>query len=129
MGVILGSAAYMSPEQAKGKQVDKRTDIFAFGAVLYKMLTGRKAFAGEDVSDTIAYVLTKEPDWDALPASTPPMLRTFLKRCLEKDVKQKMRDVGDVKLAMEGAFDAGVALAPNRAEKHPIIFGCVGLNR
>ena len=71
VGVILGTAAYMSPEQAKGKHVDKRTDIFAFGAVLFEMLTGKRAFAGEDVSETLAYVLTKEPEWKTLPAETP----------------------------------------------------------
>ena len=88
VGVILGTAAYMSPEQAKGKRVDKRADVWAFGVVLYEMLTGKRAFAGEDVSDTLAYVLTKEPDWDALPADLDPTLRMFLTRCLEKDPKQ-----------------------------------------
>jgi len=103
--VILGTAAYMSPEQAKGKRVDKRADVWAFGVVLYEMLTGKRAFAGEDVSDTLAYVLTKEPEWDALPADLSPTLRTFLSRCLEKDPKRRVRDIGDVRLAMTGAFD------------------------
>ena len=84
-GVILGTAAYMSPEQARGVAVDKRTDIWAFGCVLYEMLTGRTAFPGETVSDTLAAVLEREPDWNALPADTPSSVRRLLRRCLEKD--------------------------------------------
>ena len=109
VGVILGTAAYMSPKQAKGKKVDKRADIWAFGVVLYEMLTGKRAFAGEDVSDTLAYVLTKEPDWDALPADLDPTLRMFLTRCLEKDPKRRLPDIGVVRLAMEGAFETTAA--------------------
>ena len=109
VGVILGTAAYMSPEQAKGKKVDKRADIWAFGVVLYEMLTGNRAFAGEDVSDTLAYVLTKEPDWNALPAATPTSLRQVLRLCVTKDVKRRARDIGDVRLAMEGAFETTAA--------------------
>ena len=105
VGVILGTAAYMSPEQAKGKKVDKRADVWAFGVVLYEMLTGKRAFAGEDVSDTLAFVLTKEPDWDALPADLSPTLRMFLIRCLEKDPKRRLPDIGVVRLAMDGAFE------------------------
>ena len=90
----------MSPEQAKGKKVDKRADIWAFGVVLYEMLTGKRAFAGEDVSDTLAYVLTKEPDWTALPGKTPTFVRQVLRLCLTKDAKQRARDIGDVRLAM-----------------------------
>ena len=104
-GVIMGTAAYMSPEQAKGKRVDKRADIWGFGAVLFEMLTGKRPFAGEDVSETLAYVLTKEPDWSALPGDVPASLRTYLMRCLEKDPRQRVRDVGDLRLAMDGAFD------------------------
>ena len=104
-GVIMGTAAYMSPEQAKGKRVDKRADIWGFGAVLFEMLTGTRPFAGEDVSETLAYVLTKEPDWSALPGDVPPSLRTYLMRCLEKDPRQRIRDAGDLRLAMDGAFD------------------------
>jgi serine/threonine protein kinase len=85
MGVILGTAAYMAPEQAKGKPVDKRADIWAFGCVLYEMLTGRRPFAGEDVTDTLAAIVRADPDWSALPADTPPAIRTLLRRCLEKD--------------------------------------------
>ena len=104
-GVIMGTAAYMSPEQAKGKRVDKRADVWAFGAVLYEMLTGRRPFAGDDVSETLACVLMKEPDWDALPADFSPTLRKYLRRCLEKDPKQRVRDIGDVRLAMDGVFE------------------------
>ena len=105
VGVILGTAAYMSPEQAKGKRVDKRTDIWAFGAVLYEMLTGSRAFAGEDVSDTLAAVLRAEPDWTALPGETPSHVRQVLQLCLTKGAKGRARDIGDPRLAIEGAFE------------------------
>src|ERR1700674_5167072 len=88
-GVILGTAAYMSPEQAKGKAVDKRTDIFAFGAVLYELITGKPAFHGEDVTDILAAVVKTEPDWQALPAKIPSSIRTLLSRCLRKDKRQR----------------------------------------
>ena len=104
-GMILGTAAYMSPEQAKGRAVDKRSDVWAFGAVLYEMLTGRRAFEGDDVSDTLARILMKEPDWTALPANLPAAVVTVLRRCLQKDRKQRVRDIGDVSLALEGAFE------------------------
>ena len=90
VGVILGTAAYMSPEQAKGKPVDRQTDIWAFGAVVFEMLTGKRAFPGEDVSDTLAAVLSAEPDWSALPADTPETLRHVLRLCLTKDRKQEL---------------------------------------
>ena len=109
IGVILGTAAYMSPEQAKGKRVDKRADVWAFGVVLYEMLTGKRAFAGEDVSDTLAYVLSREPDWDALPVDLSPTLRMFLTRCLEKDLKRRLPDIGVVRLATDGAFETEAA--------------------
>ncbi len=105
VGVILGTAAYMSPEQAKGKRVDKRTDVWAFGAVVYEMLTGKRAFAGEDVSDTLAAVLRAEPGFDALPAETPASLRRALRLCLTKDVKQRFHAMGDVRLMLEGALE------------------------
>ena len=117
-GAIMGTAAYMSPEQAKGKPVDKRADIWAFGAVLFEMLTGKRPFDGEDISETLAFVLTKEPDWSALSGDIAPSLRAYLKRCLQKDPRQRVRDVGDLRLAMAGAFDTGleasesVAVAP-----------------
>src|SRR5262249_27675759 len=91
LGVILGTAAYMAPEQAKGKLVDKRADIWAFGIVLYEMLTGRRAFDGEDVSDVLAAVLRQEIDWTALPADTPAGVRRLLARCLERDPKHRLR--------------------------------------
>ena len=94
-GVILGTPAYMSPEQARGQAVDKRTDIWAFGCVLFEVLTGRPVFARATMSDTIAAVLTHEPDWTALPPTTPPYLSRLLKRCLEKDPTRRQRDIGD----------------------------------
>ena len=96
VGVILGTAAYMSPEQAKGRPIDKRADILAFGCVVYEMLTGKRAFDGEDVSEILARVIEREPDWSALPANTPPGIRRLLRRCLEKNVKERRRDAGDV---------------------------------
>ena len=108
-GMILGTAAYMSPEQAKGRAVDKRSDVWAFGCVLYEMCTGRRAFEGDDVSDTLARVLMKEPDWTALPTTVPAAVVTAMRRCLQKDRKQRVRDIGDVSLALEGAFETTVA--------------------
>ena len=102
-GIILGTAAYMSPEQARGRMVDKRADIWAFGVVLFEMLTGRRAFESDDVSMTLAVVMTQEPDWSALPSSTPPALRRALRRCLKKDPRERARDVGDVRLDLEEA--------------------------
>ena len=109
MGVIMGTAAYMSPEQARGKTVDKRADIWAFGVVTVEMLTGRKVFEGEDVSTTLSCVLQKEPDWSLLPSTVPPVFRVYLRRCLEKNVKERVHDVADVRLAMSGAFDEAAA--------------------
>jgi serine/threonine-protein kinase len=112
MGVIMGTAAYMSPEQARGKPVDKRADIWAFGAVLFEMLTGKRAFEGEDISLTLADVMRAEPDWGRLPEELSPALRTFLTRCLAKDAKKRVRDIGDMSLAMEGAFETTVSASP-----------------
>ena len=100
VGVILGTAAYMSPEQAKGKRVDRRTDIWAFGAVIYEMLTGKHAFAGDDVSDTLAAVLRAEPDWDALPSETTESLRLLLRLALNKDAKKRIQSIGDARLML-----------------------------
>jgi Tol biopolymer transport system component len=108
-GVIAGTAAYMSPEQARGKAVDKRTDIWAFGCLVYEMLTGRPPFRGETISDTIAAILEREPDWSAMPAQTPVILRRLLQRCLEKDPKRRVRDIGDARLEIEEALDAIVS--------------------
>ena len=109
MGVILGTAAYMSPEQARGKVVDKRADIWAFGAVLHEMLTGKRAFEGRDVSETLAGVIKSEPSWNRLPADLPAKLDNLLRRCLEKEPRERVRDIGDVRLAMKGAFETTVA--------------------
>ena len=114
IGMILGTAAYMAPEQAKGKAVDKRADIWAFGVVLYEMLTGRAAFAGDTVTDIIAAVVTREPDWTLLPAATPAAIRRLLTRCLEKDPKRRLRDIGDARFEIDetiarGSSDAGAA--------------------
>ncbi len=103
-GVLLGTAAYMSPEQARGEPLDKRTDIWSFGCVLYEMLTGRPAATGATVSDTIAAVLEREPDWTALPATTPPIIQRLLRRCLEKDVKRRLKDIGDARFDIEDAL-------------------------
>ena len=100
-GVILGTAAYMSPEQAKGKTVDKRSDIFSFGIVLYEMLTGKRAFAGEDVSEVLARILASEPDWKALSPNIPPSLVKLLGRCLSKDRKNRLRDIGDARFEIQ----------------------------
>jgi Tol biopolymer transport system component len=105
-GVILGTAAYMSPEQAKGKAVDKRTDIFAFGAVLYELLTGKQAFHGEDVTDILGAVLRMEPDWSQLPEATPAAIRTLLRRCLRKEKRQRVADATDVRIEIEDAISA-----------------------
>jgi Tol biopolymer transport system component len=106
-GTILGTAAYMSPEQARGNAVDKRTDIWAFGCVVYEMLTGRAPFSGETVSDTIAAILGREPDWDALPSTTPPLIARLLQRALEKEPKQRLRDIADARIDLDEASGAG----------------------
>ncbi len=104
VGVILGTAAYMAPEQAKGRPADKRADIWALGCVLYEMVTGRRAFSGEDVAETLAHILTKEPDWTALPTSTPTPIRRLLRRCLEKDRRRRLADAADARLEMDEAL-------------------------
>jgi len=115
-GVILGTPAYMSPEQARGAAVDKRADIWAFGVVLYEMLTGRHLFRGETMSDTLADVLKTDPDWKALPTETPASIRRLLRRCLERDCKRRLPDIVDARLEIDEARvepDApGVTVAP-----------------
>jgi len=111
-GVILGTAAYMSPEQAKGKQVDKRTDIWSFGAVLYELLTGMQAFHGETTTEILAAVLREEPDWQALPASIPVKIRELLRRCLQKDLRRRMRDAADARIEIEEALAAPATPRP-----------------
>ena len=123
LGMILGTAAYMAPEQARGKALDKRTDIWAFGCVLFEMLTGTRAFDGEDATDTIAAVVRAEPKWDALPADVPPPIRLLLRRCLEKDRKKR---IGDISTALfiisepsamaSSSPAAAVASVPRRAK-------------
>ncbi len=111
-GIILGTAAYMSPEQSRGRIVDKRADIWAFGCVLYEMLAGRRAFAGETMSDTIAAVLERDPDWTALPVGTPIAVRHLLARCLTKDARQRLRDIGDARAELD---PAGLVTVQDRA--------------
>jgi eukaryotic-like serine/threonine-protein kinase len=122
-GVILGTAAYMSPEQARGKAVDKRTDIWAFGCVLYELLTGKQTFHGEEVTDILAAVVRAEPDWNSLPATTPPAIRNLLRRCLQKDARKRLRDAGDARIEIEEALSGAPvahAVAPASAEqRHP----------
>jgi serine/threonine-protein kinase len=105
VGMILGTAAYMAPEQARGRHVDRRADIWAFGAVLFEMLTGSQAFPGQDIPHVLARVIEREPDWSTLPASLPPALVTYVRRCLVKDPRERVRDIGDVRLALDGAFE------------------------
>jgi eukaryotic-like serine/threonine-protein kinase len=120
-GILLGTAAYMSPEQAKGKPVDRRTDIWAFGCVLYEMLTGKMAFRGEAVTDVLAAIIKEEPDWSPLPSATPIRIRVLLRRCLQKDPKQRLRDIGDARIALDeviaGAPDTPASLAAGAATK------------
>jgi len=101
IGMVVGTAAYMSPEQARGEETDARTDIWAFGCVVTEMLTGHKAFAGATASDTIAAILTREPDWRGMPASTPELVRRLLQRCLEKDRKQRLHDIADARIELD----------------------------
>ena len=112
-GVILGTAAYMSPEQARGKPLDKRTDVWAFGCVFFESLTGRVVFLGETVSDTIAEILGKEPEWEALPASIPYAVRNLLRRCLRKDATRRLHDIADVRIELEDVFsEPSPAMSP-----------------
>jgi hypothetical protein len=113
-GVILGTAAYMSPEQARGKAVDRRADIWAFGCVLFELLTGRPLFAADTVSDTLAAVLRSEPDWSSLPAGTPAALHALLRRCLTRDPRQRLRDIGDARVELERLRTADEPSAPSR---------------
>ena len=107
-GMILGTAAYMSPEQARGKTVDRRADIWAFGCVLFEMLTGTRAFGGEDVAETLANVINQEPAWAALPIAVPTHVRQTLRLCLRKPLRERVPDIGAVRLALEGAFETAV---------------------
>src|SRR4051812_12032723 len=119
VGVILGTAAYMAPEQAKGKPVDKRADIWAFGCVLFEMLTGVRPFAGEDVTDTLAAIVRGEPDWSLLPADTPPALRILLRRCLTKDRRERLPDIGAARLELKDAQLPGATRDAAQARAAP----------
>jgi serine/threonine-protein kinase len=140
-GVILGTAAYMSPEQARGRHVDKRSDVWSFGVVLWEMLTGRRPFAGETVTDTLAAIIGAEPPWTDLPANTPASLRALLQRCLEKDAHERLRDIGEARIALRqpsgttspdarSAAGAGPTVARPRARARtwlPWVFAALGL--
>jgi Tol biopolymer transport system component len=123
-GIILGTAAYMSPEQAKGKTVDRRTDIWAFGCVFYEMLTGKSAFGGETVTETLAAVIRAEPDWTLLLEDTPAAIRRLLGRCLKKDVRQRLQAIGDARIAIEEVIAGGLedSQAPAAAVASPVPF-------
>jgi serine/threonine protein kinase len=118
-GMILGTAAYMAPEQARGRAVDKRADVWAFGAVLFEMLTGARAFPGEDLTDTLAAVVRAEPNWTLLPPGVPPALVVYLKRCLHKDPKQRIPDMAAMRLALDGAFDAAAPATATAVRQSP----------
>ena len=125
LGMIVGTAAYMAPEQAKGKPVDKRADIWAFGAVLFEMLAGRPLFEGDTVSEVLASVLKDEPRWTALPVNTPPAIRRVLARCLERDLKRRLHDIADVLPDLEEAERAGPL--PRARDRRAIWFGAAGV--
>jgi serine/threonine protein kinase len=114
-GAFIGTPAYMSPEQARGRPVDKRADIWAFGCVLFEMLSGRIAFSGDTISDTVVAILQQEPDWAALPPSTPPSIRRVLQRCLTKDPRRRLRDIGDAREDLAASPGGDEATAPASA--------------
>jgi Tol biopolymer transport system component len=124
-GVILGTAAYMSPEQAKGRTMDTRSDVWSFGCVLFEMLTGKTAFRGDTVTETLAAVIRAEPEWSQLPADTPPLVRSLLRRCLQKDLRQRVQAIGDARITLEealtGAADAPVAAVRREAAWRPFV--------
>jgi len=119
--VILGTAAYMSPEQAAGKPADRRADIWSFGAVLYEMLAGKRAFDGESISETLAAVLKVEPDWNALPAATPPAIRNLVRRCLTKDRKQRLQAIGEARITLECPAAGETAQSTTPSKSRPVI--------
>jgi Tol biopolymer transport system component len=118
VGTILGTAAYMSPEQARGTSVDRRADIWAFGVILFEMLTGKRLFQGETISDTLAAVLRAEPDWDALPVAEAPELCHLIERCLERDPKQRLRDIGEARIFLQDGSASGTNLSFSRLGIH-----------
>src|SRR5262249_53005255 len=119
-GIILGTAAYMSPEQAKGRGADKRSDLWSFGCVLYEMLSGRRPFVGENVSDTLATVLKGEPDWTALPSDLPPSVRLLVQRCLEKDRRKRIGDASTATFLLDEPGAIATPLADARVERVPV---------
>jgi len=118
VGVVLGTAAYMSPEQARGRAADKRSDVWAFGCVLFEMLTGGRPFDAADSSGTVAAILERQPPWDRLPARTPPLVRRLLHRCLEKDPQLRLRDIADARFDVQDALAAPEESAPDRRARH-----------
>lgn len=126
VGVLLGTAAYMSPEQAKGRAVDRRCDIWAFGCVLYEMVTGRVAFPGDDVLETLSAVMRGEPDWSALPADLPASVRSVLRRCLQKDPKLRLRDIGGVRLFLEEGSSAAPPSAAQATSRQDLWWQAAG---
>jgi serine/threonine-protein kinase len=118
VGVILGTAAYMAPEQAKGRPADKRSDVWAYGCLLFEMLTGKRAFDGDEVSEVLAAVIRGEPDWRALPAPTPLAIRRLLRRCLERDPRRRLRDMGDARLELDEPDVSPVASGPAGSRRH-----------
>ena len=121
MGMILGTAAYMSPEQARGRPVDKRADVWAFGAVLYEMLTRRRAFEGDDVTETMAAVVKSTPDWAALPADVPPQVVTLIQRCLEKDRNTRIGDIAVARFLLSDHAPVVAAAASPARRISPLV--------
>src|SRR5439155_14209989 len=111
LGTVLGTAAYMAPEQAKGKAVDKRADIWAFGAILFEMLAGRRLFDADSVAESIGFIVAREPDWSALPSSTPIRIQQLLRRCLTKDPKERLRDIGEARIVLARPDDSTTSVA------------------
>src|SRR5688572_19098231 len=118
-GMIMGTVAYMSPEQARGRVVDRRTDIWAFGVVLFRMLTGGAIFEGETATDTLAKILEREPEWDQLPPDTPPALRQLLQRCLTKNVKNRLQSIGEARILIQNLIEKPAPASP-RADAAPV---------
>jgi eukaryotic-like serine/threonine-protein kinase len=131
-GVILGTAAYMSPEQAKGRPIDRRTDIWAFGCVLFEMLTGKIVFSGESVTETLAEIIKAEPDWSRLPPNTPIPIRALLQRCLEKDRRQRLQAIGEARIMIGGVqagktgADGGATKLSTTEKPNPAMAGILG---
>jgi serine/threonine-protein kinase len=127
-GVVFGTAAYMPPEQAKGAPVDRRADIWAFGAVFYEMLSGQRAFKGRDTATTLAAVLTQDVDWTALPTSTPEPVRRLIARCLDRDVRRRLRDIGEARIVLDDSLLRGPVVPPAaRVSPRRLVWGMVSI--